>query len=64
MVKKECHVCKGNKIMKGLEELSVFIEKGMENGAEIVSNIFLMLLFVYRNSMIMEKKDVIKILEI
>ena len=50
--------------MKGLEELSVFIEKGMENGAEIVSNIFLMLLYVYRNLMIMEKKDVIKILEI
>lgn len=64
MVKKECHICKGNKIMKGLEELSVFIEKGMENGAEIVSNIFLMLLYVYRNLMIMEKKDVIKILEI
>lgn len=37
MVKKECHVCHGNKIVKSMEEMTVFIEKGMENGAEIVS---------------------------
>jgi DnaJ-class molecular chaperone len=33
---KVCHECKGDKIVKGLEELSVYIEKGMNNGHEIV----------------------------
>ena len=37
MIKKECHVCHGQKIVKGLEDMTVFIEKGMENGSEIVS---------------------------
>lgn len=36
MVKKNCHVCQAKKIVKGLEELTVYIEKGMQNGHEIV----------------------------
>jgi DnaJ-related protein SCJ1 len=34
-IKKKCHVCKGNKIVKSLEEMTVYIEKGMKNGDEI-----------------------------
>lgn len=34
-VKNNCHVCHGNKIVKGIDELTVFIEKGMKNGMEI-----------------------------
>jgi len=34
-IKKKCHVCKGGKIVKNLEEMTVFIEKGMKNGDEI-----------------------------
>jgi hypothetical protein len=41
MIKKNCHVCQGNKIVKGLEEMSVYIEKGMPNGHEIVIYIHL-----------------------
>lgn len=36
MVKKECHVCNGKKLVKGLEELTLYIEKGMPNRHEIV----------------------------
>lgn len=36
MVGKKCHVCQGEKRVKGLEELNVFIEKGMPNGHEMV----------------------------
>jgi len=36
IVKKKCHVCTGNKIVKGMEEMTVYIEKGMPNGYEIV----------------------------
>lgn len=36
-VTKECHVCHGNKIVKGLDELTLYIEKGMKNGSEIVN---------------------------
>ncbi len=36
MVKKHCHVCHGNKIVKGMEELTVYIEKGMTDGQELV----------------------------
>lgn len=35
MVKSTCHVCHGDKITKGMEELTLFIEKGMTNGMEI-----------------------------
>ncbi len=37
MIKKNCHVCQARKIVKGLEELTLYIEKGMPNGAEIVN---------------------------
>lgn len=37
MISKKCHFCSGEKIVKGLEDLTLFIEKGMSNGAEIVS---------------------------
>jgi DnaJ-class molecular chaperone len=36
MIKRQCHQCHGNKIVKNLEELTVYIEKGMPNGHEIV----------------------------
>lgn len=36
MVNKTCHVCQGKKIVKGMEELTIYIEKGMSNGSEIV----------------------------
>jgi hypothetical protein len=29
-------VCQGKKIVKGMEEMTVYIEKGMKNGHEIV----------------------------
>jgi DnaJ-related protein SCJ1 len=35
MIKKECHECHGKKIVQSLEEMTLFIEKGMENGSEI-----------------------------
>ncbi|MCQ2820794.1 MAG: J domain-containing protein [archaeon] len=35
MVKTTCHLCHGNKIVKGMEELTLYIEKGMTNGMEI-----------------------------
>lgn len=38
-IKKECHVCHSKKIVPTIEDLSVFIEKGMKNGQEIVSNL-------------------------
>jgi hypothetical protein len=31
----------GNKIVKGMEEMTVYVEKGMPNGYEIVSEKFL-----------------------
>ena len=36
MIKKQCHVCLGKKIVRGLDELTLYIEKGMPNGYEIV----------------------------
>ena len=36
-IKKHCHVCHGDKIIPTIEELTVFVEKGMKNGQEIVS---------------------------
>jgi DnaJ-related protein SCJ1 len=36
IVTKECHVCHSSKIIPALETLSVFVEKGMKNGQEIV----------------------------
>ena len=48
MIKKECH---GKKIVNSLEEMTLFIEKRMENGSEIkLKNL--------------EKKNLIKILDI
>lgn len=41
MIKKQCHVCQGKKIVRGLDELTLYIEKGMPNGHEIVWNIFI-----------------------
>ncbi len=35
-VTKNCHVCEGNKLVKGLDELTVYVEKGMSTGQEIV----------------------------
>jgi len=35
MIGLSCHVCHGDKIVKGLEELTVYIEKGMMDGHEI-----------------------------
>jgi DnaJ-related protein SCJ1 len=35
-IRRECHVCHGNKIVRGMEELTIYIEKGMPNGHEIV----------------------------
>ena len=34
-IKKKCHVCNGAKIVKTLEEMTLYIEKGMKNGNEI-----------------------------
>ena len=36
-VTKNCHVCEGEKIVKGLDELTVYVEKGMSAGQEIVN---------------------------
>lgn len=36
MIKKQCHECHGKKIVKGMEEMTVYIEKGMKHGYEIV----------------------------
>jgi DnaJ-class molecular chaperone len=36
MIKTQCNVCSGKKIIKGMEELTVYIEKGMSSGQEIV----------------------------
>jgi len=41
MINKQCHVCQGKKIVKGLEELTLYIEKGMPNAHEIVNFIFI-----------------------
>ena len=38
VIKKQCHVCQSKKIRPSIEELSVFVEKGMKNGQEIVRN--------------------------
>ena len=35
ITKKLCHECHGNKVVKTLEEMTLYIEKGMENGNEI-----------------------------
>ena len=35
IIKKKCHVCNGAKIVKTLEEMTLYIEKGMKNGMEI-----------------------------
>lgn len=37
VINKTCHVCNGDKIIPSIESLSVYIEKGMKNGQEIVS---------------------------
>ena len=34
-IKKKCHVCNGEKIVKSLEEMTLYIEKGMRSGMEI-----------------------------
>lgn len=39
VIKKHCHVCKGDKIVPTIEDLTVFVEKGMKNGQEIVREI-------------------------
>lgn len=36
IVKRECNHCKGKKIVPGVEEMHIHIEKGMKNGGEIV----------------------------
>lgn len=36
IIRKECHVCRSKKIMSNIEDLSVYVEKGMKNGQEIV----------------------------
>lgn len=40
VIKKQCHVCKGYKIVPTIEELNLFVEKGMTNGQEIVSTYY------------------------
>ena len=35
IIKKKCHECHGNKIVKTLEEMTLYIEKGMTDGNEI-----------------------------
>lgn len=45
VIKKTCHVCKGDKIIPSIESLSVYIEKGMKNGQEIVSYYTLTIFF-------------------
>ena len=35
IIKKKCHECHGNKIVKTLEEMTLYIEKGMTDGSEI-----------------------------
>ncbi len=35
MVKTTCHVCHGDKIVKGMEDMTVFVERGMTSGMEI-----------------------------
>lgn len=39
VIKKECHVCHSQKIIQSIENLSVYVEKGMKNGQEIVITI-------------------------
>lgn len=36
-ITKGCHVCQSNKIVPSIEEMSVYVEKGMNDGQEIVS---------------------------
>jgi DnaJ-class molecular chaperone len=36
MIRTQCHVCSGKKIVKGMEELTIYVEKGMSGGQEIV----------------------------
>jgi DnaJ-class molecular chaperone len=43
-----CHVCHGAKQVKNLDELTVFIEKGIPDGHEYVS-IVIVLYTLYRN---------------
>ena len=43
MIRKQCHVCHGKKIVKGMEEMTVYIEKGMNHGNEIVRELILII---------------------
>lgn len=33
-MKSQCHVCHGDKVVKSLDELSLFVEKGVPDGHE------------------------------
>ena len=37
MINKSCHVCNSSKIVPSIEDMSVYVEKGMTEGQEIVS---------------------------
>ena len=41
-VTSKCHVCRGDKIVKSLDEVLLYIEKGVPDGHEYVSNVFVM----------------------
>lgn len=59
MINKHCHVCSGKRIVKGVEELTIFVERGMTNGQEIVRIINL----YYRNLKNLERKESISHLD-
>jgi len=35
MIKTKCHVCNGNKVVDGHEKMTLYIEKGTQNGSKI-----------------------------
>lgn len=36
----KCHVCHGDKQVKSVDEMTLFIEKGIPNGHEFVSSLY------------------------
>jgi len=48
-VTKNCHECEGAKIVKGLDDLTVYVEKGMSTGHEIVTLILILIIFLNKN---------------
>lgn len=41
-IRRSCHVCSGNKIVPNIEDMSIYVEKGMTDGQDIVSLIFIL----------------------